>query len=104
MHRIPRALRVNGRTVRLVARQEARMPSAYGRWHESRHLIEYRTRMPNDIKRDTVLHEVMHAIRSLQGRESGGAVEEDYVRSIATGLIGVLDDNPEFARWLITKQ
>lgn len=54
-----------------------------------------------DLK-DTVLHEVLHAIRQSQGREYGGEVEEDYVRSLATGLTVVLRDNPEFAKWLIS--
>ena len=53
--------------------------------------------------KDTLLHEVFHAIRYQQGREDGGKVEEDYVRSLATGLIGVLSDNPTFAKWLILK-
>lgn len=79
------------------------MQGAYGLWHESRNRIDYRTRLAADIKRDTILHELMHAIRSLQGREYGGEVEEDYVRSLATGLIGVFDDNPEFAEWLLKK-
>lgn len=52
---------------------------------------------------DTVLHETMHAIRHQQGHEYGDAVEEDYVRSLATGLLGVLHDNPSFAKWLISK-
>ena len=51
-------------------------------------------------QKDTLLHEIMHAIRYQQGRENGGEVEEDYVRSLATGLIAVLQDNPDFAAWL----
>lgn len=51
-------------------------------------------------QKDALLHEVMHAIRYQQGREYGGEVEEDYVRSLATGLIAVLQDNPDFAAWL----
>lgn len=100
---LPKFLRVNGRVVRLRPRSAKQMPDAYGLWHEARNGIDYRTRMESTIKRDTILHELFHALRSLQGREYGGEVEEDYVRSLATGLIGVLDDNPEFAQWLINK-
>ncbi|MDR5812026.1 hypothetical protein QCE62_00290 [Caballeronia sp. LZ033] len=49
---------------------------------------------------DTVLHEIMHAIRFTQGRENGGEVEEDYVRSLATGLTNVFRDNPGLYRWV----
>jgi hypothetical protein len=51
---------------------------------------------------DTLIHEVMHAIRFTQGRESGGEVEEDYVRSLATGITNVFRDNPGFLRWIAT--
>lgn len=55
-------------------------------------------------KRDAVLHESMHAILYMQGHTSyGNAQEERFVRSLSTGLIGVLQDNPEFAKWLIAK-
>lgn len=102
--KLPATIQVNGRTVKLRPRSAKQMPDAYGLWHERRNGIDYQTRLPLDIKRDTILHELMHAVRSLQGREYGGGVEEDYVRSLATGLIGVFDDNPEFAQWLITKR
>lgn len=97
---LPSKLRINGREVALRPRKGL---YEFGLWYEDKNRIDYRTRMDINIKRDTLLHEVMHAIRSLQGREYGGEVEEDYVRSLATGLIGVFDDNPEFARWLITR-
>ncbi|VBI24581.1 hypothetical protein [Burkholderia pseudomallei] len=49
---------------------------------------------------DTLLHEVMHAIRFQLLREYGEEVEEDYVTSLATGLIHVFRDNPELLRWI----
>lgn len=56
--------------------------------------------------RDTLLHEVMHAIRFQQGVNTGTeeeyAAEEPYVRSLATGLIAFFRDNPGVAQWLIT--
>jgi hypothetical protein len=99
---LPRSLHVNGRTIRLIPKPAAKLPDCYGQWREAGGKIDYRTRLSPIDKRDTILHELMHAIRSTQGREYGGEVEEDYVRSLATGLIGVFDDNPEFAKWLIT--
>lgn len=97
----PASLEVLGQTVSLVMRPQADMPEAYGYWHEQPRSIDLRDDQSALDLRDTTLHELMHAIRSLQGREYGGRVEEDYVRSLATGLTVVLRDNPEFARWLI---
>ena len=51
-------------------------------------------------QKDALLHEVMHAILYQQGREYGGDVEETYVRALATGLIAVFQDNPEFAAYI----
>ena len=103
MARLPTSVRVNGRAVQLRPRSARQMPDAYGLWYEDKNRIDYRTRLERTVQRDAILHEIFHSIRSLQGREYGGEVEEDYVRSLATGLIGVLDDNPELAQWLIQK-
>lgn len=55
--------------------------------------------------RDTLLHEVMHAIRFQQGNNTGTEeeyeAEEPYVRSLATGLIAFFRANPDVATWLI---
>lgn len=51
--------------------------------------------------RDTILHETMHAILHQQGQRSSYKLEESFVRPLATGLITVLQDNPELAKWLI---
>lgn len=98
----PEILGVLGQSVTLCMRPRDDMPDAYGEWHEEPRRVDLRDDMSAFDLRDTTLHELLHAIRSLQGREYGGEVEEDYVRSLATGLTVVLRDNPEFARWLIS--
>ena len=51
--------------------------------------------------RDTVLHELLHAI-CYQGNAGLHPEEEERaVRIIATGLLGTLREQPEFARWLV---
>lgn len=67
-------------------------------------LIEYKAGLKAQEKRDVVLHEIMHAVRFMQGHEYGEDVEENYVRSIATGLISVFDSNPKLAAWLLNKE
>jgi hypothetical protein len=54
-------------------------------------------------EQDTVLHETMHAILRSQGR-GYSAAEERYVTALATGLLGVLHDNPALHRYLTTKR
>lgn len=98
----PASLKVNGRVIKLNPLPASKMADAYGLWREGKQRIDYRTRMLPSELRDTILHELFHALRYTQGREYGGEVEEDFVRSLATGLIGVLQDNPEFAKWLIS--
>lgn len=53
-----------------------------------------------DLK-DALLHECMHAILYQQGHTNEYEAEELYVRPLATGIIALLQDNPELARWLI---
>lgn len=54
-------------------------------------------------ERDTVLHEVLHSILRSQGRPYA-EVEEEYVRALATGLIGVLRSQPDLAHYLFTEK
>lgn len=98
----PDSLGVLGQSVTICTVPRDHMPEAYGEWHEEPRRIDLRSDMSAFDLRDTALHELMHAIRALQGREYGGEIEEDYVRSLATGLTVVLRDNPQFARWLIS--
>lgn len=98
----PPALLIGSREVVVLQRDPEDLPDVYGRFWPDLMAIEYRANVPGFEIKDTVLHEVMHAIRHTQGREYGGEVEEDYVRSLATGLIAVFKDNPEFAKWLIS--
>lgn len=50
---------------------------------------------------DSILHEVLHAIRYSMKVDIDPDTEELVVSALATGLLGVLQDNPEFAQWLI---
>ncbi len=94
-------LKINGRTFRIEA-----LPADSDNLGEMRGdagVIAMRPKQDEFTERDTLLHEAFHAILHQQGNEDGGKVEEHYVRSLATGLLGVLRDNPTFAKWLIAK-
>jgi len=76
------------------------MPDIYGQFNLDEFAIDIRKGLSPFETRDTVLHEIFHAILFSQGREYGGEVEELFVRALATGLTGVLQDNPDLANWL----
>lgn len=83
----------------MVAKDEA-----YGLTHFDRGAIDIASQMSAFDTRDTVLHELMHAILAQQGHTSyGNATEEAFVRPLAAGLVGIFQDNPEFAKWLTAK-
>jgi hypothetical protein len=57
--------------------------------------------LPASEEADTVLHEILHAILFQMAVLLPPDVEEQFVRSAATGLYAVLQDNPQLAKWLI---
>ena len=62
--------------------------------------IEVEAGLDDHLRRDTLLHEVMHAILRQQGRSYRQRPEEEYVGALATGLITVLDRNPKLRKRL----
>lgn len=100
----PTKVRVNGAEFKIKYRKFAESEKALGlcRYKEAR--LEIATGQTQFDTKDTVLHEILHAILSKQGHSGRcfeNALEEKYVNPIATGVIGILQDNPELARWLI---
>jgi hypothetical protein len=78
-----------------------KLPDVYGLCHKGDQRIEIRDGLPDGEEVDTVLHEVLHAILHGMGVQLSEAVEEKFVLAAASGLISVLQDNPQFSRWLI---
>jgi hypothetical protein len=100
--RRPKALRIGGREWRFRWRRPSAMGDCCGLTHYDKGLLDVAACQTPFDSRDTALHEAMHAILAQQGRTTFGNEEEElYVRALSTGLMGVLQDNPEFARWLI---
>ena len=50
--------------------------------------------------KDTLLHEIMHAILHQQGSTHSYKLEESFVRPLATGIMTVMQDNPKLAAML----
>lgn len=97
----PRRIRVLGKRYDISYVAPEQLPDAYGLCHRGEQRIEIRDGLPDGEEADTVLHEILHAILHGMGVQLSEAMEEKFVLASASGLLGVLQDNPQFAKWLI---
>jgi hypothetical protein len=59
---------------------------------------------PEQVQRDTLLHEVLHAIGALTGlrRDLGEEAEERVVERLSSNLLDTLRRNPELVEYLLS--
>lgn len=95
----PAVVRVAGTPWRVVKR-DVSAEGAVGLCDPNTHTISIHPKQTLRNEQDTMLHEVMHAVLRSQGR-TYTEVEERYVTALATGLLGVLHDNPRLAPYLL---
>jgi hypothetical protein len=67
------------------------------RTYEQRIMVEEGLKL--DTQKDTLFHEVIHAVSDEMGLE----MSEEQVSGSAKGILAVLMDNPTFARYLLKK-
>lgn len=67
-----------------------------GRIDNDRQRIIIEDGQTTSSEQDTLLHEVLHGIESAMDLD----LEESKVRRMATGLLAVLKDNPDFLEYL----
>lgn len=60
--------------------------------------IVLRTAMPDDLRKETFLHELLHAILFAQGVPAGA--QEKWVRKLSPLLFATLRDDAELRRFL----
>jgi predicted SprT family Zn-dependent metalloprotease len=99
--RLPKSIRIAGREWSFERRRKVDSEHSLGETNFDTATIAVKLGLkPFDLK-DTVLHETCHAI--LHGHSRVRTVEEEewYVNTLSTALIGVFQDNPELARWLV---
>ena len=101
----PRRIRINGADFAVRFRKFTTREGKMGICLHKPARLEIATGMTPFDQRDTMLHEVMHALLVKQGHTGScfdkDETEEKYVNALATGIVGVLQDNPDFAQWLI---
>jgi Zn-dependent peptidase ImmA (M78 family) len=76
------------------------MKDVWGRCYRDRAAIGIHAEQTPWEERDTVLHELGHAVLKAQGREYGGKAEEQYVQALATGFLHLFRDNPALVQYL----
>lgn len=92
---IPESLDILGKRYAVVMIE--RESGDYGECISDQCRIEVATYQCEDQRRDTLLHEILHAV----DHEMHCAMSEPQTRRMATGLLAVLRQNPELAAFLL---
>lgn len=97
---MPNSVRILGRTWDIFYYDKTQGYSEHGcAVEERRELLISEDQLPID-EADTVLHETIHAVDMTMDLD----LSEHQVRMLATALIGIFQDNPEFAEYIIKKR
>jgi hypothetical protein len=89
----PASIRIAGKVYRVKFRQE----TDCGRCDNARLTITISRDQDKQHQRDTLLHEVIHAVEYACGMDIG----EENVRMLGTHLLAALVENPEATRWIL---
>ena len=95
---IPLSVRILGKYYRVEAMPEHTMDGEFGSCNYAYQLIEYNAKLAIDECKDTILHEMVHALD--HGMQLG--LKEEQVHAIATGFYSLIKDNKEFFEWVIS--
>jgi len=79
---------------------EADVRGVYGTQNSSTQEIKLDSKVSKERKKETFLHEILHAIWGQWITVEGAVEEEVAVRALAIGLTTVFSDNPELKKEL----
>ena len=100
MKRAPDEIDILGKPWQLInSNKYCKRHGVYGLTDDSECRIYYSTRTTPSQIRDTVLHEVIHALDLSLHLE----LSEQQVHAIAASLFGTFMNNTEFTQWLLSK-
>jgi hypothetical protein len=95
---IPTAVDVLGKRYSVnMIEHESTVGNDYGECFVDQCRIEIATYQCDEQKRDTLLHEAMHAI----DHELNCRMSEAQIRRMATGLLALLRQNPDLSAFLL---
>lgn len=100
----PKSLRIFGRTYTIIYTTSEKLEGTYGLCDKLNQLLHIAEDVGVEEFKDTVIHEALHAARWVTKSEvKNRDAEEVAVTSFAAIIVGILQDNPEFAQWLSQK-
>ena len=100
----PKSLRIFGRTYTIIYTTSEKLGGSYGLCDKLNQLLHIAEDVGAEEFKDTVIHEALHAARWVTKAEvPNPRAEEAAVTSFAAIIVGILQDNPEFAKWLSQK-
>jgi hypothetical protein len=91
-------LSVIGKRIRIL--WDATLVDNYGEYDLEKNLISIAVGLPHDEARDTLLHELTHAVE----KQLNCHIPEDKLRLIVTGLYAVMKDNPRLVTYLFEEE
>ena len=98
-HRRLNSVRVLGKDFKLRYETEGNLElQDYGHMKYTKLEIAIRDGMPKQLEQDTLMHELIHAIEV----QTDLNLSEAQVRTLGCGIVQVLADNPELAKFLIS--
>lgn len=91
-----KSVRVLGKSYLLKQVEKSAVADDLGACSSDEQEILIRKGLPLATEQDTTLHEVMHAVDHAMGTK----LTERQIGGMATGLLAVFKDNPEFMKYL----
>lgn len=93
----PSAVRIIGKSWSVTYAESSDLPDEFGHCDRFRQAIKVDKDAHDEQQRDTLLHEVLHAL----DHELDTKLSERQIRLTATGLLCVLRENPRLLAYLI---
>ena len=93
----PEAVRIFGKDIQIIYGSEEFGMESLGLAHYDSNIINIRNGQTSIGERNTVLHECIHIVEHTLGLD----LDERQVTVLTNGLIGVFEDNPDFAKYVI---
>lgn len=96
----PDAVRIMGRNYVVIYEDDSLLGTEnLGLCNNSQCIIVVKDGQHPVEEADTLLHEIFHAVWYCMSISSGGAAEEEVVRRMASGMLGVIMDNPQLLKY-----
>lgn len=100
---LPKKIRIGGRDAPVIQVTELRNDKdqrCLGQWHSDAFEITLGPHEKEDTRKETLVHELVHALFTHFNLHGGPPDEELITDCIARGFLMVMNDNPKLRRYL----